>query len=301
MVGFSGRPEVGHQCRLWLIFLGRHVALGSMTHSFVAYIDESGDDGLGNFREPGKCGGASHWLVVSACVFRRSNDLEAVRWRDEILARMQDRRSRDIHFKKLSHAQRVAACQALASKPVRAISIFSGKRTAPEGVYKQKNQLYFYATRYLVERISWLCRDMRPRVPEGDGRVKIVFSRRGGMSYEEFRGYLLRLKESDDDHVKIHWPVIDIDGIDAKDHSRSASLQLADVVASAFACGVEPDPFGNCELRYAEELAPIVYQHRGRYVSYGIKMLPNPADAGLTVDQQRLVQFFERKGQSPGP
>jgi hypothetical protein len=37
-----------------------------MPHSFLAFIDESGDDGFGNYREPGKSGGASHWLVLSA-------------------------------------------------------------------------------------------------------------------------------------------------------------------------------------------------------------------------------------------
>jgi hypothetical protein len=279
-----------------------------MTHSFVAYIDESGDDGIGNFREPGKVGGASHWLVVSACLFRGAFDLDAVKWRDEIssLVRQcagrkvnanntsaQGKSQRDVHFKKLNHAQRTAACQCLAQKPIRSISILSNKRTAPSGVFTQKNQLYFYTTRYLIERISWLCRDMRPRVPEGDGRVKITFSRRGGMSYEGFRDYLLRLKTSSDNDVNIHWPVIDIDGIEAKDHSSRASLQLADIVASAFACGIEPDMFGNCERRYAEELKRIVYERKGNYLSYGLKMLPKHTDIVLGNDQQRLIEHFQ--------
>lgn len=38
--------------------------------SFVAYIDESGDDGLTNFRVAGRRGGSSHWLNVSSTVMR---------------------------------------------------------------------------------------------------------------------------------------------------------------------------------------------------------------------------------------
>jgi len=276
-----------------------------MTHSFVAFIDESGDDGIGNFRESGKGGGSSHWLVVSACLFRRSLDLDAVKWRDEISSLVHQcagqkrdvngtlSKTRDVHFKKLNHAQRTAACQCLSQKPIRAISILSNKRTAPPGVFTKKNQLYFYTTRYLIERISWLCRDMRPRVPEGDGRVKITFSRRGGMSYDGFRDYLMHLKSSSDSEVNIHWPVIDVDGIEAIDHSRRASLQLADIVASAFACGIEPDMFGNCERRYAEELKRVVYERKGNYLSYGLKLLPKHTDIDLTNDQMKLIEHFQ--------
>lgn len=42
-----------------------------MTHSFVAYIDESGDEGF-TFLEDGS--GSSRWLVLSALVMRKEND-----------------------------------------------------------------------------------------------------------------------------------------------------------------------------------------------------------------------------------
>lgn len=138
-----------------------------MAHSFVAYIDESGDDGLGKFRQVGQRGGSSRWLVISACLFRQTHTLDAVAWRDEISARMPERNSRTLHFAKLNHGQKLAAVQTIASKPVRALSVIAAKEPIPEGVYTEKNQLYFYLTRYLIERLSWLCRDYRPMVPEG--------------------------------------------------------------------------------------------------------------------------------------
>ncbi len=265
-----------------------------MVHSFLAYIDESGDDGIGNFREPGARGGMSKWLIISACVFRQSFDLDAVEWRDAIASLMPEKASRDIHFSKMNHNQRIAAAQSLTERPIRAISILSDKTTIPERVYTNKNQLYFYLTRYLIERISWLCRDMRPRVPQGDGRVKITFSRRGGMSYPDFRAYIERLRVAEKQDINIHWPVIDIEGIGALDHSPNAGLQLADTIAAAFAAGIEPDRYGNCECRYAETLKPVVYQHRGNFLSYGTKFVPNPVGRLLTDQQQRMVQLFQQ-------
>lgn len=264
-----------------------------MTHSYLAFIDESGDDGLEKFREPGGRGGSSSWLILSACLFRQVHGLDAVAWRDEISAKMPEKKSRTLHFAELNHNQRVVAAQTIATKPLRAMSVLAAKRPIPKGIYTEKNQLYFYMTRYLIERLSWLCRDLRPRVPEGDGRVAITFSRRGGMSYDAFREYLHRLEASDDQEVKIHWPVIDIDGVDAKDHSSSASLQLVDAIASSFAAAVEPNPYGNCELRYAEILKPITYERKSNFLSYGVKVVPKPDDCGLNDEQKRLIELFK--------
>ena len=172
------------------------------------------------------------------------------------------------------------------------MSVLSAKRPIPNGIYTDKNQLYFYMTRYLIERLSWLCRDMRPRVPEGDGRVAITFSRRGGMSYDNFRDYLRRLQAAEDQDVRIHWPVIDIDAVSAKDHSRNASLQLADAIASSFAAAFEPNQYGNCETRYAEILKPVTYHRNGNYLSYGVKLVPNADECQLNDEQRRAVALF---------
>jgi hypothetical protein len=62
-----------------------------MSHSFVAFIDESGDDGLKKFRGGGE-GGSSTWLVISACVIRQSRSADIVTWRDEITSKMPERK-----------------------------------------------------------------------------------------------------------------------------------------------------------------------------------------------------------------
>lgn len=263
-----------------------------MSHSFVAFIDESGDDGLGNLKVPGAHGGQSHFLVISATVFRATNSVSAVRWRDEILAKMPEKKKRQLHFQDMSHAQRLMAAQTLAGLPLRVTSVLAAKSPIPPSMYTGKNQLYFYMTRYLLERLSWLCRDFRKLVPEGDGRVKITFSRRGGMSYEAFRDYLRHLQQMMDGDVRIHWPVIDIEAVDARDHSTSAKLQLADIVASSVACAFEPDRYGNCEPRYAEALLPVTFCRKGNRLSYGLKIVPNPDKCGFSKDQERSLKLL---------
>lgn len=213
-------------------------------------------------------------------------------WRDEISSKMPEKKSRIIHFSKMSHPQKVVAVQCISQRPIRAINVVCNKVVIPPGIYNEKNQLYCYMTRYLVERISWLCRDYRLPNDTGDGRVQIIFSRRGGMSYEDFCAYLHHLRGMGA-QTRIHWPVVDIDGIEARDHSTFAGLQLADAVASAFACGFEPDKFGNCESRYAEILKPIVYHRPGNYLSYGLKIVPNANGLQLTADQTRTLDLFK--------
>jgi hypothetical protein len=263
-----------------------------MSHSFVAYIDESGDDGFGNYREIGGRGGSSRWLGIAACLIRHSRELEAVSWRDEILERMPERQTRELHFAKLNHSQRIVACQILASKPVRVVSVLANKELLQADRFGEKNFLYFYVARYLVERLSWLCRDYRRDVPEGDGRLAITFSRRGGMSYDGFRNYLRTLQSAGGETVRIHWPVIDIEAVDAADHAKRAGLQLADTAASAFTAGVEPDRYGNCEPRYAEILKPVTYHHGGTYWGYGVKFMPPPDETSLSADQRKMLDLW---------
>lgn len=260
-----------------------------MHHTFSVYIDESGDDGLSKFREPGGHGGASSWLVISALVLRGVHSLDSVQWRDQINGILLDRKKRELHFAELNHGQKLAATKILGEKPVRCVSVLAHKLSIPPNTYKEKNQLYFYLCRYLIERVSWLCRDLRPRAPEGNGKAQITFSRRGGMSYQDFRGYLTKLSTIDTGDVRIHWPVIDIQSVEAQDHSRLASLQLADIVASAFSNAVEQDRYGNCEPRYAEHLLGRTYSRKGNYFSYGVKLLPELSRVPTSSDVGRFI------------
>ncbi|MBB5699996.1 DUF3800 domain-containing protein [Sphingomonas yantingensis] len=266
-----------------------------MAHSFIAYIDEAGDDGLNpdRYRVPGRGGGSSHWLTIGATVWRQSRDLDAVRWAKEIREQLpQQKKHKPLHYKDFDHAQRVMAITGLCDRPMRATAVIANKPIIPAGMYEQKNQLYHYMCRYLLERLSWLCRDMRPMVPEGDGRVKIVFSRRRAMNYDDFQHYIQRLKDAADPEIRIHWPVIDISAIEAEDHGSRFGLQIADLVMSGLTAALEPDFYGNVEPRFARMLKPIVYSRGGNYLSYGAKIVPNADTIPLTEQQREFLAIF---------
>lgn len=263
-----------------------------MAHTFIAYIDESGDDGLsGNYRGAGRSGGSSHWLGIGAVVWRASRDLDAVEWAKSIGNKLSNQRKRQtLHFLNLNHVQRIMAVNELAGKPMRVVAVVSNKKSIPLGTYNHKNQLYHYISRYLIERISWLCRDMRRHAPEGNGKVRIVFSRRGGMSDCDFKDYLRRLKESNDADVKIHWPVIDIDGIQSFDQANRRGLQIADIAISSICSALEPDLYGNCEPRFIKSIKQNIYNRKENYLSYGAKILIRP---DLEPEYPQLREFFE--------
>lgn len=260
-------------------------------HSYIAYIDESGDDGLGKFRKPMADGGSSQILAICACIMRASHDIDTVSWRDEIKLGTQSKtKGRSIHFTDFSHSQRKFACKIIAGKPLRFVTALAHKPSLDRDTYREKNRLYFYIARHVIERISWFCRDMRPKVREGDGRVKIVFSRRGQMSYPSFVEYMQVLKTQD---TSIHWPVIDLEGIEAQDHSRLAGLQIADCGAKAITDALEPDKFGSVERQYIEILKPNIYTRKGNVFSYGFKILPDASSVQWSPDQLKTLKVLK--------
>jgi len=182
------------------------------------------------------------------------------------------------------------AINGICRRSMRMTAVIANKPIIPEGIYGKKNQLYHYMSRYLIERISWLCRDLRPNVPEGDGRVKIIFARRGGMSTDDFKTYLRLL--ADTDNTQINWSVIDIDGIEAHDQAARFGLQLADIAVSGLTWALEPDFYGNCEPRFARALKPVIYHRGSNYMSYGTKMVPSHDTLDFSQEQQPFIDLF---------
>jgi hypothetical protein len=60
-------------------------------------------------------------------------------------------------------------------------------------------------------------------------------------------------------------------------------LQIADAVASAFYYGVQVNPQGFNEPRYAAMLRPVVYSHKSRRLGNGLKLWPRETDCSLST------------------
>jgi hypothetical protein len=246
-----------------------------MNSSFIAYIDESGDEGF-VFHPDGS--GSSRWFVLSAAVIRRSNDLQMVSCLNETRVVLQKPPKTALHFVDLKHEQRVPYIRRVGALPIRTVSVLVHKPqiTEPEKFQNTKFLLYRYATRLLLERISWLCRDKR-RPGEGDGFAEVIFSNRSIMSYEEIRSYLrllLKQSESNPQGVQIDRTVIDPARIRAVEHSKLAGLQVADAVASGFHFALKVNRYGETETGYVGHLKRSIYRHKDVALGYGLKLWP---------------------------
>lgn len=259
--------------------------------SFRVYIDESGEEGF-VFRPDGS--GSSRWLILSAVVTRRENDLQVVRLMERVRQTLGRPPKQALHFCKLGHAQRVVWAREIAQTPLRTVSVLVHKPSIrePERFQAQKHLLYRYASRYLLERVSWLCRDHRK--PEtGSGQAEVIFSNRSQMSYEELRGYLRKLREETGDFgVTVDWSVLNPEAIRAVEHSQLAGLQVADAVASSLFAALNPNPYGDTEDKYARLLLPVCYRHKGALLGYGLKFWPGDFE-GLKRESPRLLAFAE--------
>lgn len=253
----------------------RALANSRMKPSFIAYVDESGDEGF-VFRPDGT--GSSRWFVLSAVVIRQTNDLRMVDCLKSVREVLGKPAKTPLHFVDLKHEQRVPYIRRVGELPIRTVSVLVCKPliAEPEKFQNTKFLLYRYATRLLLERVSWLCRDQR-RVAEGDGGTEIIFSNRSNMSYDEIRNYLrvlLNQAEANPQGVQIDGSVIAPERIRAVEHSKLAGLQVADAVASGLHFALKINRYGETETSYLTHLKKTLYRHKAQAVGYGIKLWP---------------------------
>ena len=263
-----------------------------MTASFVAYVDESGDEG---FKFLPNEQGSSRWFVLSAMVIRSENDLQVVQLARQARELLKKDAKKALHFRHLKHEQRVPLARLIGNAPVRTVSVMVHKPSIsePEVFQHQAHALYHYATRLLVERVSWLCRDHH-RTGQGDGTVEMIFSNRSAMSYDDLRGYLNKLKTGQaGSDVRVDWSVVDPQRIRAVNHDQMAGLQLADAVASGVFFSVHRNPYGECEDRYLRLMGKTIYRNKGTADGYGLKLWC--ADAAETA---RVLQAADAERQT---
>ncbi|MFP5357316.1 MAG: DUF3800 domain-containing protein [Gammaproteobacteria bacterium] len=259
--------------------------------SFCAYVDESGDEGF-VFKD--NCAGSSRWLVLSAVVTRHEHDAVVVQLMDQVRQLLGRPPRQQLHFVKLSHAQRRAYAREIGKARIRTVSVLIHKPSIrdPETFQAQKHQLYRYACRLLLERVSWLCRDHRIK-DRGDGGVETIFSNRGQMSYDDLRNYLTRLRDKPGvGGVNIDWNAIKPERVRAVQHAQMAGLQVADAVASSAFAALNANQYGDIEPAYLLETRPVWYRHEGRILGYGLKFWPMEL-AELQKENPQLVSVAE--------
>ncbi|MCH8252872.1 MAG: DUF3800 domain-containing protein [Planctomycetes bacterium] len=257
-----------------------------MPVSFVVYIDESGDEGF-KFTS-----GSSKWFVLSAVITRFPKDAETAHIVRSVRDLLNRTHRTPLHFRNLKHEHRVPYVDAIAKSNIRIVSVLVHKPSIQEPEkFAPRHQLYRYTTRYLLERVSWYCRDAIRKNDPGDGTAKVVFSNRAAMSYDDLRVYLRYLKNNTGVlGVTVDWDVINPDQIVAINHDERAGLQIADAVASSHFAAVE-ERLGFTEPRYAKMLCPCLYRHERRALGYGLKFWPRDTVV-LRSDDSAIAEWL---------
>lgn len=88
--------------------------------AYVVYIDESGDEGfqfLDNER------GSSRWLILSAVVFRKDNDVAAVQLLRKAREVIGKQPKKALHFRELKHEHRIPYARAIGEEKLLTVSV----------------------------------------------------------------------------------------------------------------------------------------------------------------------------------
>jgi hypothetical protein len=254
-------------------------------NSFVVYVDESGDEGL-DFTKLG----TSEWFVLACAITRRSTDLQTVQLVERVKTRIrwQKNQQQRLHFRRMREDDRLLLLDEIASAELKAITVLIHKPSITNTIaFKEKNVLYHYTARYLLERVSWCCRDWYREDRTGDGSAEVHFSNRAQLSMEDVRQYLYRIKGNPNNRVE--WSVIKPEQCLELATGREMGQQIADAIASAFffsARSSSEKKTASLIPPYAERLAPIMYRHGNVCARYGIKFFPNDYLPVIQSDEQ---------------
>jgi len=257
---------------------------------YFVYIDEAGDEGFGKLRHADS-GGQSKWLLLGAIVVSKENDKLLPRWRDQIMEKFPKKTKRDLHFQKLKHEQRVAACKFLSDKPFGACVICSDKQTLMNldaqtfAKFKSKGHLYNYLVRFLLERVSQACIEKSERNGQGC-KVHVTFSKRGGTDYSVMRDYLFLMRDGREvmrPVRSIRWDALNPEDVHVEDHANRAGLQIADVVTSATYSALEENIYGDTEPRYSNYLVKRFLRSNSQIAGCGITIVPLSSQRKLQV------------------
>jgi len=275
-------------------------------YSYVAYIDESGDDGLKAVK-PLSSPGSSEWLILSAVVIRAENQANVVTWTDAIKAEFRNHQRPDIHFSGLNPAKRLKACQMMADLDARYFVVASNKKNMEgyenpfAGKIPSSNWFYCWMTRLLLERVTKFVHDLAIKEHGEPKGLRIEYSARGGLKYSQMSAYYewMRLKKHNPylPWGKIYWGVMHADLLHVYPHLDREGLQLADVVASAFFKACDKHDTGGCDPSFAKALKPRMAREPdkikgGQFSGFGVKLMPSMRKAKLDPDQAAIFKFY---------
>ncbi len=232
-----------------------------------AYVDESGDRGSSST--------ATDFFIMSAAVV--SDDTRpAVQGRLATIRHALGKPPGTVfHFAKnvKEHGARVYVCEQIGSLDgLTIVNVVMCKRLFVNAILLSTDPqaVYLYTLRFMLERLSWIARDM-------NDEIVITFAHVKNFPYQRLHEYLATLRGQP---TSIEWSVIR--DVRINQPNKLELLQVADIAASATLRAFQPDRLGVTERRYLGEFAQRLYRRPpGAITSYGMKLHPGAAATAL--------------------
>ena len=229
---------------------------------FNCYIDESGDEGINT--------GGTRWFILGALIVPEHLDLQTSRMVPRTKAAIGKAENWTLRWSDVrSHDKKLRICQELLTEGWAFSCVVADKehpviRNAPG--LRNKWALYFYSTRFLLERLSWYARD------HAGQKASLIFEHRRNMDYDEMKEYLQLLRNRDPP-TEMAWANIDWKDFDVVTKGKSRLLQGADCLCGALSDALDWSPLGFVEPRYILSLGERFYRRGANLTSYGLKFL----------------------------
>lgn len=254
--------------------------MSTKPHTFNVYIDESGDEG---FTTKDGVWVSSKWFVLGALIVRETNDLSLSKCINTIKDNLKFRNKlKPLHFADLNHEQKKYVIKTICEHGLfRCVYIAVYKPDLKENFLREKEALYRYYTRYLIERVTWL-------VDDNKGKCNLIFEHRRNTSYEELEAYLNDVTRLPGNTIRPNT----IKSFKALNKSQSKNLQIADAVASSLYKALEFNTLGLIEEGYINSLSKFIYHRGDNYHSYGLKFFPTSCDSSRIQTSHPWVRNF---------
>lgn len=243
-----------------------------MADSLQVYIDESGDTKPRGDKN-------SEFFVIGAVVVHDGNLETAIKKAKKDIGKERDYTFKS--FKEINNEKaRWALCHRFSEENISTISVIIHKSELKEEWRDHVRDLYYYASKFLLERISWICE-------KGKQKAKITFSEMRSFDYEDFLSRLNNVKG-------INWDYLNKDDIKPKPHrSGCPGLLAADYFASSVGKALEYKDLRLFDGRFAFLFQSTMYRNeKGKLQGYGVKLWPSK-DVDLLKSDERFWWYRE--------
>ncbi len=231
---------------------------------FNCYIDESGDEGIES--------GGSRWFILGALIVPIDIDYQTSLMVKRIKQTFDKKDNFVLHWSKIrKHDQKRYICKELLTEHWIYTCIATDK-IHPYVVnatgLREKDGLYFYSARLLLERLSWYARD------NGNGKAIPIFEYRSSTSYDKMHKYFEKLCNwIPRSEIKISWHNLEYNKFKIRPKRASRLLQASDCVCGALKDGLEYSGYGLIEPSYILSINDRFYRRGNNLFSYGLKFL----------------------------